>query len=246
MIKKITILFALFIAITSCGIKQTRTSLTSGNYDLAIKNSVQSLQKNKNAKGKQDYAYILEEAFAKAKERDLQNINSWIKEANPSNSEKIYDSYSHLISLQELIKPLLPLRLFKEKRDAIFPFEDYTDEIIESKNALGNYLYNNSKALLATKDKLNFRQAYTDLVYLNTLKPNYKDINTLMDQAKQKGTDYVCVSTNNQTNMVIPVRLEKDLLDFSTYGLNDSWTVYHTTRLKTVPYDYNLVVNFRE
>src|SRR6478736_2764669 len=245
MIKKITILLTL-ISLVSCAVKNTSTSLASGNYDQAIQNSVESLKNNKNASGKQDYVYILEEAFAKAKDRDLQNINAWQKDNNPDNLEKTYNSYLHQVYLQELIKPLLPLKLFKEKRNAIFVFEDYSDEIVSSKNAFANYLYNNSKALLATKDKMNCRQAHKDLVYLNTLNSGYRDINLLIDQAKQKGTDYVCVSTKNETNMVVPVRLEKDLLDFSTYGLNDNWTVYHSTRLKTVTYDYNLVVNFRE
>jgi hypothetical protein len=45
--------------------------------------------------------------------------------------------------------------------------------------------------------------------------------------------------------MVIPVRLQNDLLDFSTFGLNDKWTVYHSNRLKDITYDYGLIVNFR-
>jgi hypothetical protein len=45
--------------------------------------------------------------------------------------------------------------------------------------------------------------------------------------------------------MVIPIRLENDLLDFSTFGLNDPWTVYHSNRIKGVTYDYGIIVNFR-
>jgi hypothetical protein len=45
---------------------------------------------------------------------------------------------------------------------------------------------------------------------------------------------------------VIPVRLQNDLLDFSTFGLNDKWTVYHSNRLKDINYDYGLIVNFRQ
>ena len=78
--KKITLLFAFFVLITSCGVRQTRESLTSGDYDSAIQTAVEGLRNRKEAKGKQDYIYLLEEAFAKAKERDLQNINLWFKE----------------------------------------------------------------------------------------------------------------------------------------------------------------------
>lgn len=243
--KKITSLLALFLILTSCGVKQTRKLLNSGDYDAAIKNAVDGLRSNKNAKGKQDYVYLLEEAFAKAKERDLIDINGWFKDANPQNLEKIYETYVQLNRRQEQIRPLLPLKLLKEGRDATFPFDDYTDQIVSSKNALSKYLYDNSKALLANKDKVTIRRAYDDLVYLESINPGFKDVAKLTDEAKFKGTDFVNVYTKNETNMVIPIRLENDLLDFSTYGLNDEWTVYHSNRQKGIDYDYGLIVNFR-
>ena len=244
--KKITSILALFLIFTSCGVKQTRKLLTSGDYDAAIKKAVDGLRGNKNAKGKQDYVYMLEEAFAKAKERDLSDINGWFKDANPQNLEKIYTTYIQLNYRQEQIRPLLPLKLLKEGRDAQFPFDDYTDQIVSSKNALSKYLYDNSKALLVTKDKITIRRAYDDLVYLESINPGFKDVAKLTEEAKFKGTDFVNVYTKNETNMVIPVRLENDLLDFNTYGLNDKWTVYHSNRQKGIDYDYGLIVNFRQ
>ena len=242
---KKTFLLSVFILFIACGVRQTQESLSSGNYDDAIANAVNHLKNRKEAKGKQDYVYILEEAFAKAKARDLQNINTWFKDANPSNTEKIYNTYLQLHNRQELIKPLLPLKLLKEGRNAIFPMEDYSDQIISSKNALSKHLYDNSKALLVTRDKLNFRRSYDDLVYLNSLNPNYKDVLNLINEAKFKGTDFVYVNTKNETNMVIPTRLQSDLLDFSTYGLNDKWTEYHSSKQKNIDYDYAMVVIFR-
>jgi len=244
--KKITSLLTFFLIMTSCGVKQTRNMLTSGDYDGAINNAVDGLRGNKNAKGKQDYVYMLEEAFAKAKERDLRNITSWFKDANPQNLEKIYNTYLQLNARQEQIRPLLPLKLLKEGRDAIFPFDDYTDQIVSSKNSLSKYLYDNSKALLANKDKTLIRRAYDDLVYLESINPGFKDVAQLTEEARFKGTDFVNVYTKNETNMVIPARLQNDLLDFSTYGLNDKWTVYHSNRQKGIDYDYGLIVNFRQ
>ena len=244
--KKITSVLALFLIVTSCGVKQTRALLTSGDYDAAIRNAVDGLRGNKNAKGKQDYVYMLEEAFAKVKERDLRDINSWFKDTNPQNLEKIYNTYVQLNYRQEQIRPLLPLKLLQERRDAQFPFDDYTDQIVSSKNALSKYLYDNSKALLLTKDKMTIRRAYDDLVYLESINPGFKDVAKLTDEAKFKGTDFVNVYFKNETNMVIPVRLENDLLDFSTYGLNDKWTDYHSNRQKGIDYDYGLIVNFRQ
>ncbi|MDI6048845.1 hypothetical protein QLS31_03290 [Flavobacterium sp. XS2P24] len=243
--KKITLLLSLFLLVSSCGVKQTQNLLSSGNYDQAIDNAVSNLRTNKDKKGKQDYVYLLEEAFAKAKERDLNSINLLAKDANPAQLEKMYNTYLQLNSRQEKIKPLLPLKLLKEGRNAIFPFDNYNDQIIDSKNALSAYLYANAKKLMGTSDKMNYRKAYDDMEYLNQITPNYKNVLQLMDEAKFKGSDYVSVYTKNETNMIIPVRLQNDLLDFSTYGLNDKWTVYHSNKQKGIDYDYGMVINFR-
>jgi len=244
--KKITSFLALFLIITSCGVKQTRSMLTSGDYDGAIQNAVTGLQGNKNAKGKQDYVYMLEEAYAKAKERDLRNIANWFKDTNPNNLEKIFDTFVLLNNRQEMIRPILPLKLIKEGRNASFPFDDYSDQIISSKNALSKHLYDNSKALLVTKDKIAIRRAYDDLVYVNKLSPGFKDVNKLIEEAQLKGTDFVSIYTKNETNMVVPTGLQNELLDFSTFGLNDKWTVYHNNRQKGIDYDYGLIINFRQ
>ncbi|RTY95057.1 hypothetical protein [Flavobacterium sp. GT3R68] len=244
--KKITLLLSLFIIVASCGVKRTQSMLSDGDYDGAINRAVEGLRTNKNAKGKQNYVYLLEEAFAKAKERDLSAIAMMTKDANPAKLELIYNTYLQLNTRQERIRPLLPLQLIKEGRNAYFPFDNYSDQLINSKNDLSKYLYNNSKALLLTKDKLSIRRAYDDLAYLENLNPGYKDVHKLMDEALSKGTDYVSVFTKNETNMVIPARLQNDLLDFSTMGLNDKWTVYHSNKQKGIAYDYGLIVNFRQ
>ena len=81
--RKITFII-LSLVLVSCGVKQTQSMLSNGNYDGAIENAVNSLRTNKTAKGKQDYVYLLEESFAKAKARDESNLNLLIKENNPA------------------------------------------------------------------------------------------------------------------------------------------------------------------
>ncbi len=246
--KKITLLVTLLF-LTACGVKSTRKLVASGDYDSAIEKAVNGLQSNKNAKGKQEYVYLLEEAFAKAKERDLRDIAGWgwFKEPNNANNlEAIFNTFKLLHARQELIRPLLPLKLLAENRDANFPMEDYSEQITNSKNALSKYLYLNAVAALISNDKIRCRHAYDDLVYLNSINPNYKDVTKLINDAQRKGTDFVSVSTQNQTNMVIPKRLQDDLLDFSTFGLNDKWTVFHSTKQPGLTYDYGVRIDFRD
>ena len=151
--KKITLLLSLYILVSSCGVKQTQNLLNSGNYDQAIENAISNLRTNKDKKGKQEYVFLLEEAFAKAKERDLNAINILTKEANAAQLEKMYTTYIQLNDRQEKIKPILPLKLIKEGRNAIFPFDNYNDQIVDSKNVLSAYLYANAKKLLIEKAK---------------------------------------------------------------------------------------------
>ncbi len=244
--KKQLPLLALFFFILSCGVKQTRNLLTSGNYDEAIDNAINNLRSNKDKKGNQEYVYLLEEAFYKAKERDLNQLNLLEQDKNPVNLERIYNTYIQLNNRQEKIKPLLPLRLLKEGKNAKFSFDNYNKQIVDSKNALSEYLYENSKALLKSTNKLDFRKAYDDLEYLNQINPNFQNTLQLQEEALNKGKYYVNVVLRNQTNMLIPMDLQNDLLDFNTYGMNDKWTVYHSTLQKQIKYDYQIIVNFRD
>ncbi|MFH7002199.1 hypothetical protein [Flavobacterium bizetiae] len=245
--KKITLLLSiLFLALWSCGVKTTQSLLSDGNYDAAIDRAVEALRTKKDSKGKQDYVFLLEEAFAKAKDRDLRDLDLMIKEATPTNAERVYNTYLQLNNRQEKIRPLLPLPLLKQGKNATFIFDNYSNQIVSSKIALTKYLYENASSLLKSKNKLDFRKAYDDFAYLESLSPNYKNTKKLMEDAQFKGTDFVDVYAKNETNMVIPKQLQDDLLDFKTYGLNDKWTVYHNLRQKNVTYDYSLVINFRQ
>ncbi len=245
--QKTTLLFSIFfLVLSSCGVKTTQSLLSDGDYDGAINRAVEALRTKKDSKGKQDYVYLLEEAFAKAKDRDLRNLEMMAKEGNPANSERIYNTYLQLNSRQEKIRPLLPLPLLKQGKNAYFPFDNYSDQIVSSKNELSKYLYENASALLKSKNKMDFRKAYDDFFYLESINPGYKNTKKLMDDAQFKGTDFVDVYAKNETEMVIPKLLQEDLLDFKTYGLNDKWTVYHNARQKNVTYDYSLIINFRQ
>ena len=140
----------------------------------------------------------------------------------------------------------MPLKLYDENRDARFSFKDYDEEIIKSKRELSDYLYSNATALLNTgRYKEDFRKAFDQFSYLNDINPNYKDTQLKLEEAHDKGLDYVQVVMINDSEQIVPNRLEQDLLNFNTYGLNDLWTVYHTNALENIKYDYEMQVAFR-
>lgn len=241
------LLSSLIIAVIfSCSsVKKTQEDLNTGNYVGAINKSLVKLAENKTRKGNQDYVYMLEDAFAKNTNRELRQIDFLKKEGNPANAEKIYNTYVRLNSIQERITPLLPLPIYDENRSALFQFKKYETDIINSKNELSAYLYKNASNLLNTaKYKYEYRKAYEDFSYLSKLSPNYKDTRDKIEESYQKGLDFVNVKLYNNTDKIIPVDLEEDLLNFNTYGLNDLWTTYHTNPQSNIKYDFDMLLEF--
>lgn len=224
--------------------KKIEKSLSIGNYDLAISDAISKLRTNKDKRGKAEFIVMLHEAYNKATERDLSNIDFLKKDNNPENYINIYDSYVGLDNRQERIKPLLPL--YVNSKEVRFNFNNYNSDIIKYKNNASQQLYNNAKTLLTSNSKLDYRTAYQYLKDIEDINPNYKDVRDLMEMAHNKGTDFVLVNMINDTNKVIPTRLETDLLNFSSYGLNNFWAVYHSTPDDKITYDYNMRVNLRD
>ncbi len=236
------------IFLISCGgVKKTQEAINTGDYLSVIQTSVKNLAANKTRKSNQPYIALLEDAFKKNTERELNQIAFLKKDGNSANFETIFKIYNNLKNIQEQIKPLLPLKIVKENRNAKFNLKNYDDKILSSKKKLVEYLYTNASNLLANAtQKEDYRNAYDDFSYLNKLSPNYKDSRLKIEEAHSKGIDYIKVKFTNSTNKIIPVRLEDDLLNFNTYGLNDLWAEYHTSPVKNITYDYEMQVDFRE
>lgn len=245
--KKILLYSTLVVLFSCSGVKKTQEALNSGNYWTAINKAIANIAENKEKKSNQPFIVMLEDAYKKNTEREIQHINFLKKEGNPANYETIFKTYERLKSVQQQIRPLLPLHIEDENRKAQFSFKNYDAQIITSKEALSNYLYTNAVGLLeAGISKMDFRQAYDDLTYLQEISPDYKDVRQKTDEAYQKGLDYVIVEIFNNTDKVIPVRLEEELLNFNTYGLNNLWTEYHTNKLANLEYDYQMEVSFQD
>lgn len=45
---------------------------------------------------------------------------------------------------------------------------------------------------------------------------------------------------------MIPKKLEDDLLDFNTYGLDNFWKEFHSVEQRNIPYAYEVVLDFSE
>ncbi|MDT0539952.1 MULTISPECIES: hypothetical protein [Croceitalea] len=245
--KKLLLISIAFVLAACGGAKKTQEAINSGNYTTAINKALKELKNNKTKKGNQKFVLMLEEAFDKNTTRELEKITFLEKEGNPANLEKVYNGYLQLKDIQGRIGSLLPLPIYEENREANFKMNNYDTKILNTKSSLSEYLYANATDLLENaSNKLDYRQAYDELKYLNDINPGYFDTAKKMDEAYQKGLDYVKVEVTNDTEQIIPKRLEEELLDFNTYGINNFWATFHSSPMENVAYDYALELDFNQ
>jgi hypothetical protein len=241
--KRSLLLTVSLLVLVSCGKKQVEKALNTGNYDAAIQDALRKLENNKDKKRKQDYVLMLGDAYTKVVERDLSTINHLKQDNNPEQYQEIYETYVNLDSRQEAIKPVLPLQV--NGKTVKFKFNDYNKSIIEYREKTSDYLYEKGLKQLESDDKGVIRDAYDTFSYIERINPNYEDTRELLEEAHQRGTNYVIVTIENQTNQMIPRRLEDDLLNFNTYGLNQFWMVYHANASADINYDYAMQLQLK-
>ncbi|MBT8303252.1 MAG: hypothetical protein KJP09_02195 [Bacteroidia bacterium] len=224
--------------------KQIEQELRTGNYDQAVSSALRQLQSRKTEKRKSKFIGILKESYTRVTNRDLDDIAFLKKDGNPANWVRIFEMYATLDARQRAIEPVLPLYI--KGREVPFTFYDYTSDMIASKEKASEFLYGNAQGLLESTNKFDIRKAFHDLEHLERINPNYKNTQDLMQIALEKGRDYVMVSIENQSYQIIPSRLEEDLLDFDTYGLDDLWTVYHSEADTDFDYDFAMQLQLRQ
>ena len=245
--KKLLLLIAVIILGACSGVKKTQEALNTGNYATAMNKAIKNLADNKTKKAHQEYIVLLEEAFAKNAAREQQEIAFLQNDGNPANLETIYNKYLQLKQIQQRIRPLLPLYINDEGRNAEFNFVNYDNQILNTKDDLAEHLYQNATNLLASaKYKADYRAAYEDLKYLEEINPGYRETAVKMDEAYNKGLEFVRVNIANQTQQIIPERLETELLDFNAFGIDNFWLQYHTNPIENVKYDYAMNLDFME
>ena len=242
--KRLLLLLVFFSILVACsGRRHVERALHSGNYDHAINEALDKLRNNKNARRKQEYVAMLGDAYMKAEERDLAEISHLKRDGNPELYRTIYEIYASLDRRQDIIRPILPLEYNGEPLE--LRFANYDGALIEYREKTAEYMYNQAVGMLKSNDKGVIREAFKLLQYVDRINPNYKNVRARMDEAYARGTDHVLVKISNLTDQIIPERLEQNLLNFDSYGLDDFWTAFHSNADEGLVYDYNMDLELR-
>jgi len=240
-------LFILAMVLGSCSsVKRSQKSLNQGQYDQAISLVTKKLKKGNDTPRRDAQILILEEAYSRVNSDDLKRIDFLKKDNILKSAREIYNTYLDLEDRQRLVQPLLPLFIESEGRNANIKRNDYANDIVAAKNDYIVYLYAEADSYMQEQNRDAYRTAYNIYCELDELQRNYKDVTQLRKNARFYGTDFVFVTLNNRSGQIIPRRLERELLDFNTYGLDEFWTEYHSVRQTDIDYNYGIAYNFRE
>lgn len=243
--KRIFFLFVSVLLFTSCNsIKRNQNLIDKGDYNEAIHVAVKKLEKDKTSTKSDAHIVLLEEAYKKAVEKDKKSIQFYKKQQNPAEAKNTYYKYVGLINRQETIQKLLPLYSTSLQRNATFKMENYSGKFAIAKQNYSNYLYDMGLTYMKFQNTLDYRKAYDSFDELSEVHPSFKDSYSLLDEAHFLGTDFVLVHLINRTYHIIPRDLERDLLSFNTYGLDDFWTVFHSVPEENIDYNFGIDLFF--
>ncbi|WP_291072188.1 hypothetical protein [Empedobacter sp. UBA5637] len=227
---------------TNCNsYKSANSALVSGNFQQAFEQSTQAYFKNPSEKNGIKYVPLIFEAYNKGQQEDENRLKQI---ETLTNSSKYQEAYQIINRLQERQKTIAGIdgRLISGKTYN-FKTKDYSVAYKTIQEKYAQFLYDEGKSFLNQGGKLNAQTAYQKFQVLESVYSNYKDTRSLMNTVRTNGMYKVLVQLVNNTEVVIPKLLEKDLLDFNSYGLDSNWTEFYTGKLNS-SYDYVIQLSF--
>lgn len=238
--KKIIYASILFIIISS-GCKVAEKEFRKGDYDEAINICVKKLIDNPD---KSEYSLILEEAFSRANEEELSMIKVLNTEGRPDRWEEIYHIYESVHNRQNKIKPLLPIFIGEEERDAEFVFINSVDGLNTAKKNAAAYWYADATQKLESGNMYKAREAYYSFQNINNFYAEYKDVDDKIKEARNSGTSDVVFTIKNSSNTTLSYEVNKSLADIKVYDNNGSWYIIHT-EMPASQIEYTIQLNIK-
>jgi hypothetical protein len=218
----------------------SRDHLSSGDYDTAIRSSVQKLRIKKT---REKEILVLEEAYNKATRQDFDRIAFLEKEALPQNWDAIYNTYLRISYRQALVKPLLPLEV--EGRTVYFEMPDLDEKILRSKYNAADYLYLHAMKLLEGKNRADARTAYYELEKVKNYYPAFRNVDEQLKIAAEEGTSRVLLQVENRAYGYMSPALADDLLKINAADISGNWVNVDTYDNGDIDYDYTLLLNIK-
>ncbi len=235
--KRFPVLFFILLILSNCS--SSSHYLKKAQFDAAVYKSVSKLRK-KPTKTKE--INVLREAYAKANQSDLDQINSLRASGEPNIWDNIFSRYSALKNRQAQVKTLPTTVL-----NAIhFVPVNYDEEVIAAKRKAAEYFYAHALQLLDKNNRQSARLAYGELLKVKQYYSDYRDVDAKLQEALLNGRNNILFKIQNKSNVIVPQNFEQELLKISMEDMNTLWMNYHTKAIDQINYDYTILLNLKE
>lgn len=225
------------LLISSCGV--TKNPTNHKQYNAAVIWAVNKLQKNPD---KQKHILFLEEVYKDAQRFDFETIEQQKRSGNPDAWASIFQLYSEMNNRQNKVKLLPPLYIKKQNRYASFEFLDYDQEIALARQNAAAYFYAKGLKELQAGDKMSARMAFNSFSRVKSYYSEFKDVDSLQNEASNAGITHVIVSVENSSGINLPSKLNEDLKRLSVQHMNERWIKYYSGDPGNYSYDYQIKI----
>ncbi|HKK77737.1 MAG TPA: hypothetical protein VJ953_21845 [Saprospiraceae bacterium] len=234
------IILPVFLLLSGCA--SPEKLVDSGNYDQAIEVAMRRLAGKKKLKEK--YVQALEEAFAKANNRDLAYAARLKRDGRVEHWPDIYNHYRNIRLRQEKLAGLLPLADQYGVRAQV-QFVKVEPLEREAREQAAAYYYDRALTLLAQArrgDRQAARDAWTMLERTERYYRHFREKEQLQEEALALGTTFVLVDVENRAPVSIPNGFDEALLGLREGDLNSKWRIFHTRPDERISYDYRVTL----
>lgn len=214
--------------------------LKNGNYQAAIEVGAKKMMKNPKKADKTILA--IERAFKIEKSRILGKINQLKIDGSPENWVSIYNLYRQLDQYQRVLKPVLPMFIKKEFRNADIDIVNIDQDLADTKLKAAEFLYLEADKLLAQNNKIAAREAYGRYKKVKELQSNFRDVDARIRESYAKGQNNILVNYTNNSQLIIPQQFITNLSRYNIKDLDTEWTKYFFDKTAVAKFDYAIEV----
>jgi hypothetical protein len=228
----------LFLFLNAC--TSIKELADQGRYDEAIKKGAKKLR-GKDLKDPKIVA-LIENAFNKANEKDLNLIKSLSVSNDWRNNEKVLRINQNIAARQNLIKAFLPLN-DANGYSAHFNLIN-TNQINEltTKHIVAD-LYQEANSLMEQSKKADHkiaRKAYTLYDKIEHYQADFENIQLLKSQAYEQGQSHVFVDFVNRSIGFVPKDVRKRFIEYINLTNDSKWVSYHFDQESKNKADYRI------
>jgi len=233
---KIIVLLISAIFLISCS--SSSRLYKKGNYDKAISVSVKKIRKDPTNEKEID---ILLKSYRNANNGDNEKIKYLKLEGRPDVWEEIYNLYNRLKSRQSIVQTVMPLKL--NGKPVELDYIEYDKDIVSAKKKAAEYLYVHAKKLLDNNNVFDARRAYDEFIHLKDYYSAYKDIDSMIKLAREKGISRVYIESINRTHFKLPNEFIKSIIPKNLTPLSSKWIEYYTNN--NLNYSYKVTTTLK-